>query len=87
MAKLLIWCRGCQSHEDTLEVADNTTMGYAAMYMAERWNFNTEYPWAFLSRDSRTVIPRADRAAQWDGEYVCLGRPQGGRQHQGPGGE
>ena len=78
MAKMLTWCRRCQLHEDTLEVAADTTMGYAAMYLVERWDFNTEYP--------RAVIPCADQAGQWDRQYgVALSRPGGGRHYQRPG--
>ena len=72
MAVLFRYCTAHQRVENTVDVQNATTMGYAAMHVAEAAGFDPGKGRWYLSARGGEHISPDDLAADWDGQETIL---------------
>ena len=72
MALLRIYCQECREVEFEVEVHDVTTMGYAAMHVADAAGLDSDGGQWYLTTRGNQPINSQDLAADWDGKEVVL---------------
>lgn len=74
MAVLRLYCAHHNRIEEDVEVQNATSMGYAAMHVAEAAGFDPEGgPWHLATKGGQPIDP-SDLAVDWDGQEVILHR-------------